>query len=249
MGKIYIFSGAGISAPSGISTFRDSNGLWENHSIDEVCNYPTWIDNYEKVHKFYNDRRLALEDKLPNKAHLKIAEWQERYGEENVINITQNIDNLFEKAGVKNTIHIHGELTKLECRTCYNIFDIGYQEFNKETKCPKCQRNYLKPFVIFFGEEAPKYEDSRKNLNSITSEDILIIIGTMGNIYPIEHYLRYIKHSNRQRPLFILNNMERSSYIPEGYFGDNKENIFYESCIDAIDKIDELVKSKLENKV
>lgn len=245
MNKIIIFSGAGISAPSGISTFRDSNGLWENHNVEEICNIKTWIDNYDKVHKFYNERRVGLKEKEPNQAHYKIAEWQKRYGKENVINITQNIDDLFEKAGVENTIHVHGELTKMECKTCGFVYNIGYEEFTHESFCPECKGKYIKPFVVFFGENAPEYHFAKKHLNNVETGDVLLIVGTMGNIFPIEHYLRYIKHSNRKRPTFILNNMERSSFIPEGYFGNDKEYIFYESCVDAFDKIDEIIKTKI----
>lgn len=244
MKKIYIFSGAGISAPSGISTFRGNDGLWNNHKIDEICNEFTWRKNYNKVHNFYNDLRTSIEDKLPNKAHLKIKEWQDKYGKENVINITQNIDDLFERANVENSIHLHGELTKMECLTCGNIFDIGYTNFViGEHSCPVCDKNYIKPFVVFFNStDVPNYYVAKRHLNSIETGDVFLIIGTMGNVFPIELYLRYIKHSNRQRPLFILNNIEKSSYLPESYFGDN---IFYESCTEAIDKIDKIIETYL----
>lgn len=242
-GKIYIFSGAGISAPSGISTFRDKDGLWDNHKIEEICDIRTWLNNYDKVHKFYNERRTSLKNVEPNKVHYKIAEWQKKYGKENVINITQNIDDLFERANVENTIHVHGELVKMECKTCNHIYEIGYEEFKNDSSCPECHKNYVKPFVVFFYENAPEYHWAKRLLNSIETGDVLLVIGTMGNVFPIEMYMKYIKHSNRQRPLFILNNMERSTFIPESYFGDN---IFYESCVDSIDKIDLLINDYLK---
>ena len=236
--KIYIISGAGISAPSGISTFRDEEkGLWNNHDINEICNIDTWRKNYDKVHRFYNDMRINMKDKKPNAAHLQIAKWQEQYGEENVINITQNIDDLFEKANVKNTIHLHGELTKMNCHVCDSIYDINYSSFTNESTCPICNGKYSKPNVVFFGEQAPKYALLNKAFRDITSDDIIIVVGTLGKIVPID---LYIKGIYGKKPLKILNNLEISKYINEIHY----DHVFYESCIEAFPKIDILVKLK-----
>lgn len=246
MSKIIIFSGAGVSQPSGISTFRDSNGLWENHKIEEICNIGTWVNNYAKVHDFYNQRRNQLEVVRPNLAHNTIAKWQKKYGKDRVINITQNVDDLFEKAGVEDTIHVHGKLDEITCQDCKTIFKMNYKNFiidnpnAKGTKCPNCSSNLCKPNIIFFGEMAPEYGPAKRYLNAISSHDIVLIVGTMGNVFPIEVYMRFVKHSNHQNPTWILNNMERSSMIPESYFGDN---IFYESCETAIEKVDEIIKN------
>lgn len=285
--RIIIFSGAGISQPSGISTFRDSNGLWNNHKIEEICTLDTWESNFNKVHTFYNQRRTKLGNVEPNIAHKTIAKWQEDFGADKVINITQNIDDLFERAGVVDTVHIHGNLKRLICTCCGTEWDIGYEAFDyNNTKCPnqkchthnefkplpenmveckscgkkfdkhnlaledihcvnkKCVSNKkIKPSVIFFGEYPPEYHTSKRILNNITSDDILLIIGTMGNVYPISMYIDFIKYSNRENPLLLLNNMEKSDYLSERYF--EKEHIFYESCETAILKIDEIIRKQL----
>jgi len=123
--KIIILSGAGISAPSGIQTFRDSDGLWENHAIEDVCHINSWVKNYDLVHKFYNQRRLQLANIKPNKIHHTIAMWQNKYGVDRVINMTQNVDNLFEKANTPKTLHLHGFLTQVKCNSCGLVKDIG----------------------------------------------------------------------------------------------------------------------------
>lgn len=239
--KVIFFSGAGISAPSGISTFRDENGLWENEKIDQICNIRTWRKNYDKVHKFYNNLRTSIADKVPNKAHLMIAKLQEKYGKDKIINITQNIDDLFEKAGCKETIHLHGFLRNIICQNedCKRKIDIGYKEFNNE-KC-SCGKNKFKPDVVFFEEEAPEYYFAKKNLNSIESDDILVVIGTLGNVFDIMRYIKFIKYSNRQKPTLILNNLEESKYIQAHEFN----HVFYDSCINVTEQIEEIIEKKL----
>lgn len=241
-GKIIFFTGAGISAPSGISTFRDENGLWNNHKIDEICNMKTWVKNYDNVHKFYNDIRVSLKDKEPNVAHKYIAELQNLLGEDKVINITQNIDDLFEKAKVKKTIHLHGEINYMVCQRvlCNEKFYIGNNKF--EGVCPKCKQSMVKPNVVFFEEEAPEYYKAKKILNDIKTEDILVVIGTSGNVFNINTYIKYIKYSTYQRPILILNNMEDSKYINKSNF----DYVFFESCETAIEKIKEIINKKIK---
>ena len=108
---LIIFSGAGISAESGINTFRDTNGLWENHSIKEVCSENTWKHNFEAVHTFYNQRRVQLSEVQPNNAHKVVATLKKQYGDDCYV-ITQNVDDLFERAGCEDVLHVHGELKK-----------------------------------------------------------------------------------------------------------------------------------------
>ena len=115
--KLIIFSGAGISAESGINTFRDTNGLWENHSIKEICSEYTWKQNFEAVHSFYNQRRVQLSEVQPNNAHKVVATLKKQYGEDCYV-ITQNVDDLFERVGCKDVLHVHGELGKMECTAC-----------------------------------------------------------------------------------------------------------------------------------
>lgn len=121
--KIVIFSGAGIDAPSGVPTFRDSNGLWENHKVEEVCDIFTWKNNYELVHKFYDDRRAQLKTVFPNIAHSLVSYWQKKY---TCLNVTTNISDLFERAGVIDTVHLHGYLPEVYCTECGTKYNLGY---------------------------------------------------------------------------------------------------------------------------
>lgn len=240
-GKIIFFTGAGVSAPSGINTFRDANGLWNDNKIEEICDIKTWVKNYDKVHKFYNEIRVSLKDKKPNEVHKYISELQQKYGEDRIINITQNIDDLFEKSETPKTIHLHGEINYMVCQRvdCGEKFFIGNNVF--EGVCPKCNQNMVKPNVVFFKEEAPEYYKVKRILNNIETKDTLIIIGTMGNVFNINTYIKYIKYSNYQRPTLILNNMEDNIYIDKNNFN----YVFFESCITAIEKIKEIVNQKI----
>jgi NAD-dependent deacetylase len=183
--KIYIISGAGISAESGISTFRDKDGLWGKHDVDEVCNIRTWRKNYDLVHDFYNQRRAGLASVEPNKAHHLVADLQKRLGKDNVINITTNVDDLFERAGVEDTLYLHGQLTKMVNTSTGEEWDIGYEEYDKGD-----ESKVVKPGVIFFGEYAPAYED----INSIryfdmSAEDLIVFIGMSFLVCPVNMFL------------------------------------------------------------
>src|ERR1035437_6705165 len=179
--RIIIISGAGISQESGLPTFRDSNGLWENFKIEEVANIYTWKENAEKVHRFYNQRREDLKKVFPNKAHEKIASWEQQW---NVDLFSQNIDDLLEKAGCQKVIKLHGNLKEMQCTACGNTWEIGYGrvEAGIDT-CPKekCRsKRGVKPNVVFFGEIAPEYAKLHKSLREARKEDFLIVLGTSG---------------------------------------------------------------------
>lgn len=175
MKKIMICSGAGLSAESGIPTFRDSGGLWENHNLEEVCYMKSFLPNYIKVNEFYNQRRKQLAKAEPNAAHFAIAELSKKH---TVINITTNVDDLMERAGCTDVIHLHGILTQI--RTNFGtpeekVLDIGYKEdflFEKSNFYP------VKPNVVFFGEIAPRYEDLYDHLYELCPDDTMLIIGS-----------------------------------------------------------------------
>src|SRR5690625_2961344 len=158
--KIFIFTGSGISAESGLTTFRGSEGLWNNHSIDDVCNEFTWQQNYELVHQFYNDLRHTLANTQPNQAHYSIAKIQKKYGQ-NVQIVTQNVDDLLERAGATNVLHLHGNLSELTCAYCEHEWDIGYQMVDihnpEHMQCPNCKQDNqcVRPNIVFFGGPAP----------------------------------------------------------------------------------------------
>lgn len=234
--KIIIFSGAGLSAESGISTFRDSNGLWENHKIEEICYEATWKKNFSLVHDFYNQRRTQLVTVEPNEAHRTIKRLYDRFGDDLII-ATQNVDDLLERSGIPadSIIHLHGELTKMHCTACGHKWEVGYNEFNHLTdKCPDCDsRKGVKPFIVFFGGSAPKYVDLYNSLNHLYSDgSYLVVIGTMGNIIPVDDMTIQFDKSKK-----ILNNLESSEYIDENNFG----NVFLEPATTALPKIEQFL--------
>lgn len=234
--KIIIFSGAGLSAESGISTFRDSNGLWENFKIEEICNEYTWKDNFSKVHEFYNARRAQLADVQPNEAHKTIKRLHDKFGDD-LICITQNVDNMLERAGIPEDkiLHVHGFLPDMECTACGHNWGIGYSEFNIETdRCPKCNSlKGVKPKIVFFNGQAPMYSYFYRALEYLDHpESKLIIVGTLGNVLPVDDYVKHI--SPRKK---ILNNLEESPYID----GRNYEHVFYEPAGTALPKIEKLL--------
>jgi len=225
MKKIIIYSGAGIDQPSGIQTFRGENGLWNNNNINEICNEFTWKLNFNKVHNFYNNLRKELKNKKPNKAHKIIKEIVNKYGKENVYNITSNITDFYKKLNI-NTLYIHGELTKMECTNCGNIWDIGYKEFNIEIdRCLKCNSlKAVKPNIVFFNGQSKNYKKMYKILNK--NNYIIIVIGTYGNIISIEELIKNKKYS-------FLNNLEKSKYINEDLF----TSFYFEDCLTGLNKI------------
>lgn len=237
-GTLYVFSGAGISAESGISTFRDSNGLWENHKIEEICNINTWKKNREKVFDFYNQRRVQLAEVKPNKIHLKLAELEK---EIEVIHLTQNVDDLLERAGCSKVIHLHGELTKMMCTCCattnqtdlnlneFTTWEVGYNSINsEEIRCPNCNSNKgVKPYIVFFGEFAPNYHLKKRIFRDIKQNDMVLVLGTNGNVIPIYRDLQFVYG------LKILNNLEKNEYIGEDIF----DRVFYKPGTEAIDEI------------
>ena len=234
MAKVVILSGAGISAESGISTFRDAGGLWEEYKIDEICSAGCLDYNRDKTIEFYDKRRIELEDKKPNKAHLKIKALQDKYPNDIKI-ITQNVDDLFEKAGCKDVLHLHGFLTELVCEKCGFIKDIGYsKQYPQYNNCPKCNANF-RPNVVFFGEKAPKYLDLQQELSKC---EMIVIIGTSGNVLNMDYLLFFdnIKIS-------ILNNLEKSSAVNEKLF----TKILYKKTTIAIDEIAKDIENFIQN--
>lgn len=222
--KIIIFSGAGLSASSGISTFRDSDGLWENHEINEICSAGCLDWNYDATISFYNQRRLDIKDKKPNNAHQMIARLKDKYPSKIEV-ITQNVDDLLEKANCKDVIHLHGFLKELRCMSCEDIVKIEYEvQDNTNSTCKKCGSK-LRPNIVFFGEAAPMYQTLYELLEQC---DLLVIIGTSGNVIDVNYLSHFANYS-------ILNNLEPSSVI----FEENFEKIYYEDANRAYKKIEE----------
>jgi NAD-dependent deacetylase len=232
MAKVVLFSGAGISAESGISTFRDSGGLWDQYDISVICNYDS-LDKHEALTiEFYDKRRKEIETKKPNKAHIEIAKLKAKYPQEIAI-ITQNVDNLFEKANAKEVIHLHGFLPDLRCRSCHKIFTVGYapqKSFNGGI-CPKCGGE-LRPHIVFFGEQAPMYQVLSQELQDC---EFFVVIGTSGSVVGVNHIAEAVSYS-------ILNNLEPSSAINDRLF----DRVIYNKASKAIDAIVQAVEAFLE---
>lgn len=184
MKKVVVLSGAGISAESGIRTFRDSNGLWEEHKIEDVASPEGWQRNMEMVLQFYNIRRKQLLECMPNPAHFALVRLQDKF---DVQIITQNIDDLHERAGALNVLHLHGELRKARSTVDEMlIYDINGWELNKGDKCEKGSQ--LRPHVVWFGEPVPNIMPAAE-ISAIA--DIYIIVGTSLNVYPAAGLINY----------------------------------------------------------
>tara|TARA_B100001758_G_C18391398_1_gene603154 strand:- start:1266 stop:1937 length:672 start_codon:yes stop_codon:yes gene_type:complete len=176
MKKLIIFSGAGISAESGLSTFRDSGGLWDQYPIGEVATYDAWLRNPKKVTEFYNLRRKNCIKAKPNDAHFKIASLEKDF---KVTVITQNIDDLHERAGSKKIIHLHGEIMKSRSTVTNKTYLIDGYKINENDLCP--DGHQLRPHVVWFGENVPNMDVAMK---LIADADVFVIIGTSLQVYP-----------------------------------------------------------------
>lgn len=200
MPNLTILTGAGISAESGISTFRDSNGLWENHSVMEVATPKGFEDNPGLVNRFYDDRRAQLAEVEPNAAHYALARLEQAWTAGGFLLITQNVDDLHERAGSRNMAHIHGEL----CRArCYDdacdaapvVLQPG-ERINNEKGCRTCEKCAipLRPDVVWFGE-MPKWLDQIEKVLDLT--DIYVAIGTSGSVMPASLFATAVSMNER----------------------------------------------------
>lgn len=184
MKKLVVLTGAGMSAESGIRTFRDNNGLWEEYDVMEVASIEGWHKNPELVLRFYNERRKQMFTCEPNRGHRLLAEAEKTY---DVRIVTQNIDNLHEKAGSTHVLHLHGELSKARSSSDPSyVIDIGEKEIRLGDKCPRGSQ--LRPCIVWFGEEVPAIEEA---IPLVETADILCIIGTSLNVYPAAGLLHY----------------------------------------------------------
>ncbi|MBX7210191.1 MAG: NAD-dependent deacylase [Verrucomicrobiaceae bacterium] len=186
---IVILTGAGISAESGLPTFRDVNGLWEGHRIEEVATPEAFARTPWLVHEFYNQRRAALRKAEPNDAHYAIARLQQSYPGE-VVLVTQNVDDLHEQAETPSVIHMHGELRKVRCENCWKVVRCG-GDVSIDTPCPSCeQAGFLRPLIVWFGEAPFEMDRIERTLQRA---DLFVAIGTSGVVYPAAGFVRQAK--------------------------------------------------------
>lgn len=203
--KIVVFTGAGVSAESGLRTFRDSDGLWHNYSITEVATPEAWYRNPELVLDFYNQRRRQLAEVSPNPAHEAIVQLERRY---EVVVVTQNIDDLHERAGGANVIHLHGKLTFAQsCDDPELLYKIGYKDIRIGDRCEKGSQ--LRPHVVWFGETVQNIEASTAH---IETADKILVIGTSLSVFPAAGLLANSRHDAEK----VINSLELD-YVPEGY--------------------------------
>lgn len=199
MKKIVVLTGAGMSAESGLSTFRDAGGLWENYPVQQVASHEGWEKDPILVNNFYNMLRKKLIDAQPNEGHQLLAKLEEKY---EVTVVTQNVDNLHERAGSSHVIHLHGELMKVcSSRDPYN------PHFIKELTPENCDvkphekagdNSLLRPFIVFFGESVPMMEPATE---AAQKADIFIIIGTSLNVYPAAGLINY---ASMDTPVYLI---------------------------------------------
>ena len=228
MKKLIVLTGAGISAESGISTFRDSDGLWENHNVMDVASIEGWYKNPKLVLEFYNQRRKQLETVEPNAAHKILYQLEEHF---NVCIVTQNVDNLHERAGSTNIIHLHGELTKARSIADENtIYDIGYGEINLgDTDKHGYQ---LRPHIVWFGEAVPLFNAAA---NNVSQADIIAIIGTSMVVYPAAGLVNY---KQTETPVFLINPNDVNA------FGIHNLTVFKENATAGVAKMRDILFEK-----
>ncbi len=221
--NIFILTGAGISKESGIKTFREKDGLWDEHKIEDVCTIDAFVRNPDYVHKFYNERRKKIKDTKikPNEAHYGLAKL-EKVWEGDFLLVTQNIDDLHEKAGSKNILHMHGTLDKYYCMKCFKFGELKF-DLTALYKCPNCNTTgSSRVDVVWFGEQ-PKYLN--KIYNFLEKTDLFVSIGTSNNVYPAAGFIDHIMQFNQKAKLIEFN-IEKT----------NKSNLFTDCHIGPASK-------------
>ena len=208
MKKLVVLTGAGMSAESGISTFRDAGGLWERYPVEQVATPEGYAANPELVINFYNERRKQLLDVKPNRGHELLAEMEKDY---DVTIITQNVDNLHERAGSSNVIHLHGELTKVTSSRHPNdpkcIRTLRPEEYEVKMGDKAADGSQLRPFIVWFGEAVPMIETA---IDCVEQADIFVIIGTSLNVYPAAGLLNYVPQGESDvRVIYAIKNVIR----------------------------------------
>lgn len=218
--KIVVLTGAGVSAESGLSTFRDSGGLWEGHNVMDVATPDGWRRNAKLVLDFYNQRRQHLVNAKPNDAHLALVKLEKKF---EVTVVTQNVDDLHERAGSSNVVHLHGELNK--ARSTINpelIYDLNGKDINLGDKCEKGSQ--LRPHIVWFGEMVPMMEEAIRH--SLTA-DIFIVIGTSLVVYPAAGLIEFV---NENSPKYIIDPVK-----PEIYYYTNLNFIQQKATLGTVE--------------
>lgn len=219
--RILVLTGAGISAESGLATFRSQDGLWNKHRIEDVATIEAYYRNQDYVHDFYNNMKPELWDAKPNNAHLAITRLQQEYDAKLNI-ITQNIDTLHEKAKSKNIYHIHGQINQAVCMNCGHILET-WSDVSSETVCQNCKIiGMMKPNIVFFGENL-LYMDKVEEL--LRTSDLFISIGTSGLVFPAASFVQTAKYYGADTIEFNLEPTSNNLYFDKHIMGKAGETL------------------------
>ena len=235
--RLIVFSGAGLSAESGLPTFRGADGLWEGIPIRTVCHIETWEENFEAMHDFYDARREAGARAKPNQAHRIIAEWQNEWPGRTFI-LTQNIDRLLEGAGCLDVVHLHGDIRILRCMACGHEWELEGNRYDRKN-CAVCKRpRTVKPDVVFFGENAPRYQDLYRIVSELRKADTAVVVGTSGMVLPADRLFAFSEaHS-------VLVNLEPGNHMNEAAFTER----LYGPATQQMPRLWDLLKSRMNGR-
>ena len=212
--SIVVLTGAGISAESGIATFRGPGGLWEGHRVEDVCTPEALAHDPVLVHRFYDARRAALADVVPNAAHLALARLDREWPGELLI-VTQNVDDLHERAGARRMLHMHGELNSALCAACGERARWN-GDLPPGSECAACGAAALRPDIVFFGEMPYQMERIER---ALASADLFVSIGTSGAVYPAAGFVRTARHHGADTLELNLDPSDGSVYFAESRMG------------------------------
>ncbi|HXV73634.1 MAG TPA: Sir2 family NAD+-dependent deacetylase [Sphingomonadales bacterium] len=217
---IVVLTGAGISAESGLATFRGAGGLWENHRVEDVASPEGFARDLKLVHRFYNLRRKRLQTVSPNPAHAALARLEAEH-RGTVMVVTQNIDDLHERAGSGNVLHMHGEILKARCRACGGVFPWA-GDLSEDVLCPACHvRPALRPHVVWFGEMPLGLEAIER---ALIAADLFVSIGTSGNVYPAAGFVAEVRALGKAHTVELnLEPSQGSRFFAERHYGRASE--------------------------
>ena len=225
--KLVVLSGAGMSQESGLKTFRDMDGLWENYKVEDVASIDGWHRNPKLVMEFYNQRRKQLLDAKPNAGHFGIAEL-EKWFDVNII--TQNVDDLHERAGSSKVLHLHGELRKVRSSIDPSlVYTLDGWELKMGDKCEKGSQ--LRPNIVWFGEAVPAFYDA---IPLVENADIFVVIGTSLAVYPAAGLVNYAKPV---APVFVIDPNRPDTYLKNAVYIDEKAGVGVEILKQKLEKL------------
>ncbi|MBQ9274969.1 MAG: NAD-dependent deacylase [Succinivibrio sp.] len=237
--NIVVLTGAGISAESGIPVFRSETGLWEQERVEDVATYEGYARNPAKVHEFYNKMRRSLKERKPNPAHLALSRLEQEWQQGEVTVVTQNIDDLHEKAGSNNIIHMHGELRSAWCEHCDEHYP-WEDDTSAATVCPKCNvKGKVRPDIVWFGEMPYQMGRISEKLNAC---DLFLSVGTSGVVYPAAGFCQIARAAGALCVEFNLEHSAGFSSFNYGLYGKASQTLteFVDHLLktgEALDKV------------